>query len=73
MYEERDLKKEVQELGIVSMEDFGFGNRESAFAALDAIREHNKQFPEKKLLEMNENARKEVYESMSGTATGDVS
>ena len=50
MYEGRDLKKEVEELGIVSMEDFGLGTRESAFSALDAIREHNKQFPEKKLL-----------------------
>jgi len=53
MYEGRDLRKEIDELGIVAMEDFGFGSRESAFAALDAIREHNKQFPEDKLIEMN--------------------
>jgi hypothetical protein len=54
MYEGRDLKKEIEELGIVSMEDFSGGSRESAFAALDAIREHNKQYPKEKLLSMME-------------------
>jgi hypothetical protein len=52
MYDGRDLKKEVEELGIVSMEDFNGGSRESAFAALDAIREHNKQYPIEKLQSM---------------------
>jgi hypothetical protein len=67
MYEGRDLRKEVNELGIVTMEDFGLGSRESAFAALDAIREHNRQFPEEKLLEMNQAAIREANASMSGT------
>ena len=67
MCEKRDLKKEVKELGIVSMEDFGSGSKESAFAALDAIREHNKQFPVENLLEMNKTARQEAIENMSGT------
>jgi hypothetical protein len=66
MYEGRDLRKEVEELGIVAMEDIGNGSRESAFAALDAIREHNKQYPEEKLVEMMEAARKEAVESMAG-------
>jgi len=67
MYEGRDLRKEIGDLGIVAMEDFGFGSRESAFAALDAIREHNKQFPEDKLIEMNQAATREATASMSGT------
>ena len=67
MYEGRDLKKEIDELGIVSMEDVDFISRESTFAALDAIREHNKQYPEEKLAEMMENAKREAYESMAGT------
>jgi hypothetical protein len=66
MYEGRDLKNEVEELGITAMEDVSRGSRESAFAALDAIREHNKQYPEEKLAEMMEVARKEAYESMAG-------
>jgi hypothetical protein len=66
MYKERNLKKEIDELGIVAMEDVGFGSRESAFAALDAIREHSKQYPEERLVEMMENARKDAYESMAG-------
>jgi hypothetical protein len=66
MYEERDLRKEVEALGIVAMEDVGLGSRESAFAAIDAIREHNKQYPEEKLAEMVEAARKEASENMAG-------
>jgi hypothetical protein len=66
MYEERDLRKEVEELGITAMEDAEPGSRDSAFAALDAIREHNKRYPEKKLVEMMEAARKEASESMAG-------
>ena len=67
MYEGRDLKKEIEDLGIVSMEDIGFGSRESAFAALDAVREHNKKFPEQKLAQMMEDARQEAYNNMVGT------
>jgi len=63
----RDLRAEVNELGIVAMEDFGFWSPESAFAALDAIREHNRQFPEKMLVEMNQAAIKEATANMSGT------
>jgi hypothetical protein len=59
MYDGRDLKKEIEELGIVSMEDFNGGSRESAFAALDAIREHNKQYPIEKLQSMLEDAQRE--------------
>jgi hypothetical protein len=66
MYEGRDLRKEVDELEIVAMEDVGLGSRESAFAAMDAIRAHNKQYPEEKLAEMMEAARKEAAESMGG-------
>jgi hypothetical protein len=66
MYEGRDLRKEAEELGIESMEDIGIGSRESAFAALDAIREHNKQYPEAKLMDMVEAARKKAAESMAG-------
>jgi hypothetical protein len=64
LYEGRDLRKEVEELGIVAMEYVGFGSRESAFAAMDAIRAHNKQYPEEKLAEMMEDARKKATESM---------
>ena len=40
MYEGRNLRKEIEELGIVVMEDFDIvGGQESAFAALDAIQE----------------------------------
>ena len=70
MNEERNLREEINELGIVSMEDIGFGSRESAFAALDAIREHNKMFPEKKLEEMMEHARQDAYNTMAGTRGG---
>lgn len=66
MYEERDLRKEVDELGIVAMEDVGLGSRESAFAAMDAIREHNSRYPEEKLAEMMEDARREASEGMAG-------
>jgi hypothetical protein len=59
MYEGRDLRKEVEELGILSMEDIGLGSRDSAFAALDAIREHNKRYPEERLAEMMDSARRE--------------
>jgi hypothetical protein len=57
MYEGRNLKKEIDELGIEVMEDIGIGSRESALAALDVIREHNKQYPEERLMEMMEAAR----------------
>jgi hypothetical protein len=67
MDEGRDLRKEIDELNIVAMEDFGSGSPESAFAALAAIREHNKQYPVERLLEMNENAMKEACANMSGT------
>ena len=67
MYEGRDLKKEIDDLGIVSMEDIGFGSRESAFAALDAVREHNKKFPEQKLAQMMEDARQKAYNNTAGT------
>jgi len=67
MCEERNLKEEIEELGIVSIEDLGFGSRESTFAALDAIREHNKQFPEERLAKMMESAKRDAYESMAGT------
>ena len=63
----RDLRKEIKELGIVSMEDSGMGSRESAFAAIDAIREHNKRYPVEKLIEMNDSAMKEAIANMSGT------
>jgi hypothetical protein len=66
MYEGRDLRKEVEELGITAMEDAELGSRDSAFAALDAIREHNKRYPEEKLAEKMEAARKEAAESMAG-------
>jgi hypothetical protein len=66
MDEKRDLRKEVDELGIVAMEDVGFGSRDSAFAAIDAIRAHNQQYPEEKLAELMEAARKEAYENMAG-------
>jgi len=67
MYEGRDLRREIDELGIVAMEDFGLGSRESAFAALDAIREHNKQYSEEILAEMNQAAIREATANMSGT------
>jgi hypothetical protein len=67
MYEGRDLRKEVDELGIIALEDVGIGSRESAFAALDAVRTHNKQYPEEKLIEMMDAARREASESMAGT------
>jgi len=67
MREGRDLRKEIDELRIVAMEDFGSGSPESTFAALDAIREHNKQYPVEKLIEMNNKAVKEAYANMSGT------
>jgi hypothetical protein len=69
MNEGRDLKKEVEELGIIAMEDVGKGSRDSAFAALDAIREHNKQYPDKVLAEMIEVARRKAYENMGGRGT----
>jgi hypothetical protein len=66
MYENRNLKQEMTDLGIVSMEDGGFGSRESAFAALDAVRQHNKDYPQESLVEMMENARRDAAKSMSG-------
>jgi hypothetical protein len=57
MYEGRDLRKEAEELGITAISP---GSRESVFAALDAIREHNRQYPEEKLVEMIEVSRKEA-------------
>jgi hypothetical protein len=54
------LKQEIDELGIVAIEDAGIGTVESTFAALDAIREHNKQYPEEKLKKMMEEARQEA-------------
>ena len=68
MKNERDLKQEIDELEIVAMEDVGLGSRESAFAALDAIREHNKQYPENKLAEMMEDAQQEAYKNMIRTS-----
>jgi len=59
MYEGRNLKNEIEELGIVAMEDVDDGHQESAFAALDAIRGHNKQYTNEKLAQMIENALKE--------------
>jgi len=67
MYESRNLQNEVEELGIVSMETFGDGSQESAFAALDVIREHNKRFPVERMEKMAANAKREAYESMAGT------
>jgi hypothetical protein len=67
MYEDRNLRQEVNDLEIVSMEDVGLGSRESVFAALDAIREHNKQYPEERLAEMMIDARRAAVESMAGT------
>jgi hypothetical protein len=40
MGEARDLEKEIQNLGIIAIENFGVGSPESIFAALDAIREY---------------------------------
>jgi hypothetical protein len=71
VYEGRDLKNEVEELEIVAIEDIGFGSKESTFAALDAIREHNTQFPEHKLVQMMDEARREAYEKMAGTKNGE--
>jgi hypothetical protein len=67
MREGRDLRQEIDGLNIVVMEDFGSGSPESAFAAIDAIREHNRQYPEEKLAEMIEDAHREAYEAMAGT------
>jgi len=71
MCEKRDLKKEIDDLGIVAMEDFGSGSPESAYAALDAIREHNKQFPVEKLIKMDDKAFKDVCAIMSGTTNSE--
>ena len=72
MYEGRNLRKEIEELGIVVMEDFDIvGSQESAFAALDAIREHNRQYPQEKLVEMIEAARREASANMAGGNRGD--
>jgi hypothetical protein len=59
MYEGRNLKTEIEELGIVAMEDIDPGHQESAFAALDAIRDHNKQYSNEKLVKMIEEAIKQ--------------
>jgi hypothetical protein len=56
-YAGKDLKQEIERLGIVAMEDFGKGTKESAFAALNAIEEHNKQYSEEVLLKMMETAK----------------
>ena len=61
--EKRNLRKEIEELGIVSIEDLGLGGRDSAFAALDAVREHNKKFPKEKLEAMIKNAQQEHKEA----------
>jgi hypothetical protein len=66
MYEGRDLRKEVNDLEIEAMEDIDMGSRESTFAALDVIREHNRQYPQERLAEMMETARKEASENMGG-------
>jgi hypothetical protein len=66
MDKERDLKREVEELEIVDMEDVGLRSRDSAFAALDAVREHNKRYPEEKLVEMIGAARRKAAEDMAG-------
>ncbi|MDR2543125.1 MAG: hypothetical protein LBC80_06730 [Treponema sp.] len=50
----RDLKKEIDELGIIAIEDYGIGSLESTFAALDAIREYEKKHPYKKKLDKTE-------------------
>lgn len=42
---ERDLKKEIKELKILAIEDYGVGSLESTFAAFDAIREYEKLHP----------------------------
>jgi hypothetical protein len=46
---ERNLEKEIEELGIIAIEDAG--SAEDVFAALDAIREHNGLYPPEKLAE----------------------
>ncbi|WP_461246027.1 hypothetical protein [Treponema sp. R6D11] len=43
MFEGRDLKKEIENLGIIAIEDYGVGSLESTFAALDAIRQYEEQ------------------------------
>ena len=67
MYEGRNLGNEVKELGIVAMEDFGLGSPESAFAALDAINEHNHKFPSQTLMQMMDDAKREASNNMAGT------
>jgi len=42
MNEGRDIKEEIKELGIIAIENYGVGSLDSAFAALDAIREYEK-------------------------------
>jgi hypothetical protein len=39
----RDLKKEIEDMGIIAIEDYGTISPESVFAALDAIREYEQQ------------------------------
>ena len=40
----RDLQKEIKDMGIIAIEGYnGIGSPESVFAALDAIREYDKQ------------------------------
>jgi len=41
----RDLKKEIEELKILAIDDYGVGSLESTFAALDAIREYERLHP----------------------------
>jgi hypothetical protein len=56
MFEGRDLKKEIEDLGIVAIEDYGIGSLESTFAALDAIREYEKHNLKKEKQEEREDA-----------------
>ena len=43
MGEDRDLRAEIEELGILSIEGSGFLTKKAVFSALDAIRESNSQ------------------------------
>jgi len=45
MAEGRNLKKEIEELNILAIEDYGVASLESTFIALDAIREYERLHP----------------------------
>jgi len=45
MGEERNLEKEIKELKILAIEDYGVASLESTFIALDAIREYERLHP----------------------------